>query len=153
MYPHLIIIFLVTMAVSGQIMAIDTIGQVVRERPKKIDTSPVAVSSTGAIVASYSVLQTPIPLNKIHSWQLMLADKNGKALDGMNVIFISTMPEHLHGMTTKPRVSSTGIAGKYLLEGMNFHMPGWWEITLQISGDGMKEVVHFNLLIGEDVPR
>ena len=62
------------------------------------------------------------------------------------------MPEHLHGKTTRPRITKASPPGHYLVEGLNFRMPGWWEVKLDISEGNSHYLVLFNLLVGEDIP-
>ena len=51
------------------------------------------------------------------------------------------MPQHGHGFPTQPRVTRELGDGRYLLEGMKFSMPGWWEIKLKVdAASGTDEV-------------
>jgi hypothetical protein len=45
------------------------------------------------------------------------------------------MPEHNHGMNYKA-VVKTGEGGRYLAEGMLFHMPGKWDFIFEVRGGG-----------------
>jgi hypothetical protein len=42
------------------------------------------------------------------------------------------MPEHRHGMNYRARVS-TGRDGRYVAEGLLFHMPGRWRLLLDVE--------------------
>ena len=48
------------------------------------------------------------------------------------------MQEHNHGMHTKPIVKRYGKQ-HFISEGMLFHMPGTWQIELEISRGIIKE--------------
>jgi hypothetical protein len=55
----------------------------------------------------------------------------------------ATMPEHQHGMNYKPKLQLSGGVGQEILgarqlsaQGMVFHMPGKWQIELQVFGRG-----------------
>lgn len=53
----------------------------------------------------------------------------------------ATMPSHGHGMNYQPRVSMAGL-GLVRAGGFLFHMPGDWEITLDIQhGDVTSRLV------------
>lgn len=119
-------------------------------RPEKLDLSKVVQTRSGSLSAKYVANTAPIPLNKIHRWTLFLHDRSGAPITGAEVVMAGDMPEHLHGMTTKPVVSVGEKAGEYLAQGMNFHMPGWWEITLDISTETSRDLVRFQLIVGED---
>jgi hypothetical protein len=45
------------------------------------------------------------------------------------------MPEHDHGLPTKPRITEELGGGDYRLEGMRFHMSGYWEVVVSIVTD------------------
>jgi hypothetical protein len=49
----------------------------------------------------------------------------------------ATMPEHRHGMNYRPVVSARSAA--YRAEGMLFHMPGRWDVTFDVEGNGRSE--------------
>jgi hypothetical protein len=45
------------------------------------------------------------------------------------------MPEHNHGMNYTA-VVRPGAGGRYLAEGMMFHMPGRWDLIFEVRGGG-----------------
>ena len=45
------------------------------------------------------------------------------------------MPEHRHGMNYRTVVKEAGD-GRYVAEGLMFHMPGRWELVFEVRGDG-----------------
>ena len=132
--------------------AMDAIGKVRRERPADLDTSTTVATSYGTLQASYETDFLEVPLNGVHSWRLSLQDKQGQPVTDANIDLTVDMPEHLHGMTTVPLVQETETPGLYLVRGMNFHMPGYWEVTLDISGAGSRHLLRFNLIVGENPP-
>jgi hypothetical protein len=57
------------------------------------------------------------------------------------------MPQHGHGMPTRPEVTEELGNGDYRVEGMRFQMGGWWLIEFTIdAGDG-QDTVSFNLML------
>jgi hypothetical protein len=48
------------------------------------------------------------------------------------------MPEHRHGMNYRPTVTTAGD-GRYLAEGLLFHMPGRWQLRFDVERDGRTE--------------
>ena len=56
------------------------------------------------------------------------------------------MPQHNHGLPTAPEVTRYLGEGRYLVEGLRFHMPGWWELRLDISVGDARDSVTFNLM-------
>ena len=47
------------------------------------------------------------------------------------------MPDHRHGMNYRPGVTLSGLSGA--AEGLLFHMPGRWQLILDIAGDAGRE--------------
>lgn len=73
-------------------------------------------------------------IGELHTWQLLLSDTAGNLIDGATVHVDGRMPGHGHGLPTAPKVTDTGEAGHYLVEGLRFNMPGDWELELTIEG-------------------
>ena len=55
------------------------------------------------------------------------------------------MPQHGHGLPTRPRVTRSLGDGIYEIEGVRFNMGGWWEFKLAITAPTGSDVVTFNL--------
>ena len=47
------------------------------------------------------------------------------------------MPDHRHGMNYRPAVSLNGLSGT--AEGLMFHMPGRWQLILDVRGAAGRE--------------
>ena len=47
----------------------------------------------------------------------------------------ATMPEHRHGMNYRPSIQQLG-PGLWRAEGLMFHMPGLWEMRLDVQSGG-----------------
>jgi hypothetical protein len=48
------------------------------------------------------------------------------------------MPQHGHGMNVAPTVKRTG-EGTFRVDGMLFHMPGYWELYFDLGSAGTLE--------------
>ena len=59
------------------------------------------------------------------------------------------MPEHDHGLPTAPRVTRELEPGRYLLEGVRFHMGGRWELILQIETAGAADTARFEFDVAD----
>ena len=57
------------------------------------------------------------------------------------------MPLHDHGMQTKPVVVEKQSQNQYQINGMKFHMRGYWEVTIKIETGSTEDeiVLGFNL--------
>lgn len=90
---------------------------------------------------------TPVAINKLHAWEVELHSPSGAAVDGAQIEVDGGMPQHGHGLPTQPRVTRALGDGRYLIEGMKFSMPGWWEIKLKIAAAGGPDNVTFNTVV------
>ena len=74
----------------------------------------------------------PLAINTIHSWELVLHTADGAPLIGAQMSVVGGMPDHDHGLQTSPIVTGETTPGRYLLEGVRFHMPGRWLLTFDV---------------------
>lgn len=89
----------------------------------------------------------PVALNEFQSWRLRVAGADGKPVPGAVVNVGGGMPEHGHPLPSRPQVSPGAAAGEYRVEGLQFSMPGWWEIHVYVSKDRSEDTATFNLLL------
>ena len=75
----------------------------------------------------------------MHSWQIRVIDSESKPVTMASVSIEGGMPEHDHGLPTRPKVTSEISPGTYLLQVVRFHMPGRWEIKFTISREDQQE--------------
>jgi len=91
------------------------------------------VSDAGHFRMSYQSELQPLVINKIHNWILHVEDSEGNAVTDAIITVNGGMPEHNHGLPTVPQVTATLEDGDYQVEGMRFHMRGYWEIRVAID--------------------
>jgi hypothetical protein len=93
-------------------------------------------------------LAEPIPLQQMHAWEVKLTSPAGVPVLQAAIEVDGGMPQHGHGLPTQPRVTRELGDGRYLVEGMKFSMPGWWELKLRVSTPhGGTDEVTFNQVI------
>jgi hypothetical protein len=97
------------------------------------------------LIVSMQSKSTPVVINQIHSWIILVRDKNGDPVNDADIRVDGAMPEHDHGLPTQPQVTQLPGNGEYLLEGMKFHMHGRWQLTMSISVNGNEDTVVFDL--------
>lgn len=84
----------------------------------------------------------PVSINRLHRWTLALETADGEPVSAAELTLTGGMPEHNHGLPTQPRITECAGEGEYLLEGMRFHMPGTWELVVDIeAGPGNDTVI------------
>lgn len=55
----------------------------------------------------------------------------------------AVMPEHGHGMNTRPTGAWQGDV--YVADGLLFHMPGSWQLWVDVTSQGRSERARFDL--------
>lgn len=89
--------------------------------------------------------EQPLRPRQLQTVRLVIADAAGRPVEGARIEIDGRMPEHGHGLPTRPRVTHDLGAGVYEIQGVRFNMPGWWELTLAIDTPAAADVVTFNL--------
>jgi hypothetical protein len=88
-----------------------------------------------------------IQLQQFHTWQIRVATPNGEPLTNALVYLNAGMPEHGHGLPTRPAVTKEIAPGTYLVEGVKFNMSGWWEIYVAVQKVPASDVTTFNYIL------
>ncbi len=87
---------------------------------------------------------SPVPLLAIHAWTITVLDAAGTPVPDARITVLGGMPAHGHGLPTTPQVKSLG-GGRYLVEGLKFHMPGDWVVGFRIKAGDLVDSVNFDL--------
>ena len=77
----------------------------------------------------------------MHSWVLHVESASGEPVTGAAIEVEGGMPAHDHGLPTRPRVTREIGGGDYQLDGVRFHMGGYWEMQVTITTDTGTETV------------
>ena len=101
-------------------------------------------SAAGRYVATLEPA-TPLRPREMQSVRVTVRDAEGRAIDEAQISIDGGMPQHGHGLPTRPRVTRNLGDGVYQIEGVRFNMGGWWEFKLAIAGSRGADTVTFNL--------
>lgn len=99
------------------------------------------VSKNGHFVVSYVAELQPLTINRIHRWTLHVETAGGEPLAAAAISISGGMPEHNHGLPTEPRVVESLGNGNFRVDGMRFHMRGFWELRVSIDDGRHSDVV------------
>ena len=113
--------------------------------PKDLDYSRTRTSEAGLYRATIRPQGDSIPKGKLHSWTLHLESRDGAPIDACDITVDGGMPQHGHGLPTKPKVTRDLGNGDHLVEGMKFNMEGWWVVKFRLSSATGRDSVVFNL--------
>lgn len=115
--------------------------------PADLNLATTRVTDKGLYEVSFTPAIDPIAINQIHSWTLHVKTADGKAVDDATITVGGGMPQHGHGLPTRPEVTQNLGNGDYLVEGLKFQMTGWWEVRYDIVANGQPDGITFNLVL------
>ena len=107
------------------------------ERARETDRNLFAIS--------YEPDHDPVSINRIHNWVVHVETPDGVVVDNATISIVGSMPGHPHGLPTMPQTTRYLGDGNYLLEGVKFHMNGWWQVTITIKAAGSEDAALFEL--------
>ena len=103
------------------------------------------VGTAGVYRATIKPSGDKIPKGVLQQWTLHLETVAGAPVDSATVTVDGGMPQHGHGLPTKPLVTMTLGHGDHLVEGMKFNMGGWWVVKFRIASAAGADTIVFNL--------
>ena len=113
--------------------------------PANLDYSRTRTSEAGHYRATIHPQGDSIPQGRLHRWTLHLETVNGAPVDSAKLLVDGGMPQHGHGLPTKPRVTRDLGKGDHLVEGMKFNMGGWWVVKFRVAAAQGPDSLVFNL--------
>lgn len=103
-------------------------------------------TNNGLRIEIYSEL-SPLRINQIHSWHVRILDSDGGSVDVEQLQISGGMPEHDHGLPTQPQITTRLDNGDYLLEGVRFHMQGFWQLEIELLRDGDPDTATIDFIL------
>jgi hypothetical protein len=129
----------------GHVMMMMHARNVARPAETEFGTGP-RVSASRQFTATLQPDQ-PLRPRRMQTVRVAIADADGRPVDNATIQIDGGMPEHGHGLPTRPRVTRALGDGLYEIEGVRFNMGGWWEFRLAIDTVSGSDVVTFNLAL------
>ena len=120
--------------------------------PPDLDLSLTRTTLQRKYVVAIAPLAEPIAINRMHAWEVKVTSPAGEPVLQARIDVDGGMPQHGHGLPTRPRVTRELGDGRYLVEGMKFSMTGWWELKLNVQSQGVSDQVTFNKVIALPAP-
>ena len=106
------------------------------------------LTDDGRLSLSIESQVKPVPLNKLHSWIVSIKTPIGKPVEPLEILIDGGMPRHRHSLPTQPQVTRYLKDGKYLIEGLQFHMAGVWQLSFKCLDEMGWHHVSFKLMVG-----
>jgi hypothetical protein len=113
--------------------------------PKDLDYSRERASAGGLYRGTIAPEGDSIPKGKLQKWTLHLETAEGIPVDSVKITVDGGMPQHGHGLPTKPLVTRQLGNGDHLVEGMKFNMGGWWVVKFRVATAQGSDSLVFNL--------
>lgn len=111
--------------------------------PSEFGLGPRA-SFGGAFTATIEP-EAPLKVGKLQTVHVRITNAAGEPVGGARITIDGGMPQHGHGLPTRPRVTASDGDGMYTIEGLRFNMGGWWELRFGIASAGATDSVTFNV--------
>ena len=87
----------------------------------------------------------PIPVGTMTSVTVRLETPAGKPIEKAVLSISGGMPQHGHGLPTKPRATAELSPGRYRIDGVRFSMSGWWTFSVSTHIGATEDTATFNL--------
>lgn len=121
--------------------------------PEGLDLSLSKPTREHKYLVDLRPLGNPDKLNQIHSWEARVTTADGAPVSDARIEVGGGMPQHHHGMPTRPAVTQALDNGRYVIGGVKFSMNGWWELKLKVdSANGGQDDATFNIVVGQKAP-
>lgn len=104
-------------------------------------------SEQSRYTATIDAPSEPLKARRMMKLQVSIRDAAGNPVEGAQIEVDGGMPQHGHGLPTKPRVTRSLGDGRYEIDGLRFNMGGWWELRLAVTSAAGADHVTFNLQV------
>ena len=120
--------------------------QVSEAAPDPIEpVGPDVASNGGRYRVEWRTEPSPIPLNEPFTLVARVRDGSTIVMDPI-ISIDARMPHHRHGMTRVPIVSHHDD-GEFRARGMLFHMPGDWQMYVDVTDGVVTERAQINVVL------
>ena len=130
---------------AAAILSVFTGCMMFAKAPEDLDYSRTRRSESGLYRATILPQGDSIPKGRLQRWTLHLETADGAPVDSATVAVDGGMPQHGHGLPTKPRVTRALGNGDHLVEGMKFNMGGWWVVKFRVNATPGSDSLVFNV--------
>lgn len=120
---------------------------------RNVDYGAAKRTQAGRYLVGLQLEPEPPPLGELFQAKATVAFSDGLPIETAQVVLDARMPQHDHGMETRPRVRPGACeadtdtdgdtdrpatcrhpGGVYVADGFKFHMSGAWTVLVQVDG-------------------
>jgi hypothetical protein len=141
---------LVVAALTALVLTLSAVGKNHSrvEQPAASEFGPGPRASANGLYTVALVGADSLRPRKMYTLQAKVTETaTGQALTEAAIAVDGGMPQHGHGLPTRPRVTKNLGNGSYEISGLRFNMGGWWELKLTVTGPAGTDTVTFNLSV------
>ena len=114
--------------------------------PKDLDYSRTRASEAGRYRVTIRPQGDSSPQGRLQRWTLHVETTAGVPVDSGAFAVDGGMPQHGHGLPTKPRATRRNAQGDVVIDGMKFNMGGWWVVKFAVTcAGGAPDSLTFNI--------
>lgn len=114
--------------------------------PDALDLTTTKNTSAQYFAVSIAPKNPNFRPNSLHTWIATITSGDGTPVENAAIAIDGNMPLHNHGLPTKPQMTKYLGAGRYSIEGVQFHMQGLWEFNLSITANAISDTVTFSMV-------
>lgn len=114
---------------------------------EQLDLGTTRATQRGLYRVSIVQRPEPVTLHDFQSWVLRVESRDGRPVAGAVLDVSGGMPQHGHPLPTLPVARPGAAPGEYRVEGLQFSMPGWWEVSVYVAKDRREDTTTFNLIL------
>ena len=81
----------------------------------------------------------------MRSWIVGVTSPGGEGVSPTLLAFDAGMPQHNHGLMTKPQVTEALGDGRFRVEGVKFHMGGVWTLRVDVVAAAGADLAEFKV--------
>jgi hypothetical protein len=115
--------------------------------PSRVGARAERVGDAGLYRVAIAPEGGAIRVGTIHSWVVEVATAAGEPFVPTRLAFDGGMPQHGHGLPTAPRVTRALGDGRFVVEGVKFHMGGDWTLRVEVVGPLGADVAVFHVVV------
>ena len=90
---------------------------------------------------------SPLHVGKTQSWLMTVRTAAGQPVENAAIDISGGMVRQLHGLPTSPQVTDYLGQGRYRIDGLKFHLRGWWQVHVAISAAAGSDRVVFDVVL------
>jgi hypothetical protein len=115
--------------------------------PDDLDLARSKPSANGVYQVSIEPVLEPVEQGALHAWIVTVSSPDGKPVTDATLTLDGGMPQHGHGLPTRPQSAGPIGEGRYRIEGVRFNMSGWWMLKVGIDASAGKDEADFNIVL------